>query len=299
MGRSNLILFLKGAAMGAANVIPGVSGGTVALVTGIYQQLMDALRSLDTTALRLLLGRKLGQFCLHVHLRFLCVLGTGVAVSILTLAKLLGWLLETHPVPTFAFFFGLILGSVYFVGITVRKWGPAPVAAFVAGLAVAVGIAFLEPAQANDTPFYLVLCGVVAIVSMILPGLSGSYVLLLMGNYALVLEAISGFRLGILFWVAVGAVAGLLLFSRVISYLFRKLRDVTIALLTGFILGSLVIIWPWKRLPADNVKDVSQYEWYLPVFDSTSTWIALALILGGVAMVWAMERSAPGASTAG
>ncbi len=280
--------------MGAANVIPGVSGGTVALVTGVYQRLIDALRHFDHRAAGLLVKRDLRGFIGHTDFWFLFVLGLGVAVSILTLAKVLGWLLSEHPVETFALFFGLILGSVYFVGITVKRWGPGTVLTFGIGLAVAVAIAFLEPARPNDAAWYLLLCGIVAIVSMILPGLSGSYVLLLMGNYALVLEAISEFRLKILLYVGLGAILGLLLFSRLISFLFRVLRDATLALLTGFILGSLVIIWPWKRLPQDNVKDVSQYEWYLPDPTQAATWIALALILGGVALVWLMERSAPG-----
>lgn len=286
--------------MGAANVIPGVSGGTVALVTGVYQRLIDALRHFDHRALGLLAKRDPGGFVRHTDFWFLVTLGLGVAVSILTLAKVLGWLLSEHPVETFALFFGLILGSVYFVGVTVRRWGPGTLFAFAVGLAVAVGIAFLEPARPNEAAWYLLICGVVAIVSMILPGLSGSYVLLLMGNYALVLEAISEFRLRILALVGVGAVLGLLLFSRLISFLFRVLRDATLALLTGFILGSLVIIWPWKRLPADNVKDVSQYEWYLPSLAAGGTWIALALIVAGVAMVWLMERTAAtGESSAG
>jgi putative membrane protein len=290
--RNDILLFLKGAAMGAANVIPGVSGGTVALVTGIYQRLIDALRAFDHHTAAFLLKRDLPGFARHVDLRFLSALGIGVVASLVTLARALGWLLDEQPVETFAFFFGLILGSVYFVGATVERWGAGPLAGFLIGLAVAVGIALLEPAQANDAPWYLILCGVVAIVSMILPGLSGSYVLLLMGNYRLVLSAIEEFRLLILFWVAVGAAAGLLLFSRLISFLFRRFRNATIALLTGFILGSLVIIWPWKRLPADNLKDVSQYQWYLPDATLPATWLQLGLILLGIAAVWLMERSA-------
>jgi putative membrane protein len=287
---ADLAIFLKGLAMGAANVIPGVSGGTVALIAGIYQRLIDALRALDTTSLGLLLGRRWRELAARVDLRFLVALGAGVAVSLVTLARLLSWLLETRPVETWAFFFGLILGSVWFVGATVGRWSAGPVVAFVCGLAVAAGIALLPPAAPNGHPVYLALCGVVAVVSMILPGLSGSYVLLLMGNYKLVLDAIGSAQVLTLAWVAVGAVAGLVAFSRLISYLFRQHREVTVALLTGFILGSLLIIWPWKVTGAD-LENVSEYAWRLPDLAAPRTWLQIGLILAGGVAVWLLERS--------
>ncbi len=288
--RSDLVIFLKGLAMGAANVIPGVSGGTVALVAGIYQRLIDALRGLDLVAVRMMRQRLWQDLAVRVDLRFLVALGAGVAVSLVSLARLLSWLLEAAPVETWAFFFGLILGSVWFVGARVERWRAAPVGAFVAGLAIAAGIALLPPAAPNPHPLYLMLCGVVAVVSMILPGLSGSYVMLLLGNYKLVLDAIGEARLLVLLWVGAGAVVGLGAFARLISWLFRRHRDLTIALLTGFILGSLLIIWPWKVTGAD-VENVSEYAWRLPDLARPATWGQLALILLGGVAVWLLERS--------
>ncbi len=287
---TDLIHFLKGLAMGAANVIPGVSGGTVALVAGIYQRLIEALRGLDLVALRMVRRGLWRDLATRVDLRFLVFLGLGVAVSLVSLARLLSWSLERFPVETWAFFFGLILGSVWFVGITVAHWRAGTVATFVAGLAMAVGIALLPPAAPNPHPVYLMLCGVAAMVSMILPGLSGSYVMLLLGNYKLVLDAIGEARLVVLLWVAVGAGVGLLSFARVISWLFRRHRDLTIALLTGFILGSLLIIWPWKVTGAD-LENVSEYAWRLPDLAQPATWGQFALILAGGAAVWLLERS--------
>jgi putative membrane protein len=291
--RSDLTLFIKGLAMGAANVIPGVSGGTVALVAGVYQQLIDALRSFDLDTVQLVRARRWQEAARRIDLRFLVALGAGVAVSLVSLAKLLSWLLVRYPVETWAFFFGLILGSVWFVGVTVKRWNAGPVLAFLVGLAVAGGIALLPPAAPNAHPVYLVLCGVAAIVSMILPGLSGSYVMLLMGNYKLVLDAIGEARVLVLAWVGLGAVAGLLAFSRLISYLFRRHRDLTLALLTGFILGSLLIIWPWKDTGA-NIEDVSEYAWRRPDLALAATWWQLGLVVLGGAAVWVLERSGSG-----
>lgn len=288
--RADLILFVKGLAMGAANVIPGVSGGTVALIAGIYQRLIDALRSFDLVALGLVRQRRWAEAAARVDLRFLIGLGAGVAVSLVSLARLMTWLLENFPVETWAFFFGLILGSVWFVGARIGRWGFGPVVGFVMGLVIAGGIALLPPAAPNPHPVYLLLCGVAAVVSMILPGLSGSYVMLLMGNYKLVLEAISEARIMPLIWVAVGAGAGLVAFSRLISYLFRKHRDLTLALLTGFILGSLLIIWPWKDVGSD-LENVSEYAWRLPDLAHAATWWQIGLIVVGGVAVWALERS--------
>ena len=288
--RTDLSVFLKGLAMGAANVIPGVSGGTVALIAGIYQRLIDALRSFDAIALRLARARLWRDLAVKVDLPFLIPLGLGVLVSLVSLARLLSWLLERFPVETWAYFFGLILGSVWFVGVTVRRWSLGSVVTFMIGLVVAAGIALLPPAQPNPHPLYLMLCGVAAIVSMILPGLSGSYVMLLLGNYKLVLDAINDVQVVVLAWVGFGAVVGLLTFARVISWLFRRHRDLTVALLTGFILGSLLIIWPWKSVGAD-VENISEYAWRLPDLGAVATWWQFGLIVIGGATVFLLERS--------
>ena len=299
--KADLTLFLKGLAMGAANVIPGVSGGTIALITGIYQRLIDALRSFDLTAARLVLGGDVGGAWRRVDGRWLAVLLGGVAVSIFTLARLFEFLLERHERWTMAFFFGLILLSVLYVARDVRRWSASTVLALVAGTAVAVGIALLAPASENANVVYVFLCGVVAISSMILPGLSGSFVLIIMGNYALVLGAISSFSLDVLVPLALGCAFGLVAFSHALSWVFRRAPDQTLALMTGFVLGSLVVIWPWKETLVTTLartdggeprEIVTGYDWFLPDWSATDTLVALALIVAGIVAIWLMERIA-------
>ena len=297
-----IILFLKGAAMGAANVIPGVSGGTIAFITGIYERLIHALRSFDTKLLRLVCTLRWGEALKRVDLPFLIALGSGVFLSLLTLGRVLKWLFEKHPVHTWAFFFGLILASIYFVGKMVKRWDAGTVVSLVFGVAVAAGIAFLRPASQNEAFLYLVLCGAVAMCSMIVPGLSGSFVLILLGNYSLVmLEAVPDLNFRVLVPVGIGAVVGLLAFARLLDWVFQNHHDLAVALLTGFVAGSLVTIWPWKiskyltdasgaRVLKDGEPKVVGYEWYLPDL-SSSTWIALGFIVAGAGLVWGIEQA--------
>jgi putative membrane protein len=291
--RTKLGWILKGAAMGAANVIPGVSGGTIAFITGIYERLIHALKSLDLDALRMLFKLDFKAFSRKVDLVFLAFLFVGIAVSILSLAKLLELALTNHEAFTLAFFFGLIIASVLGVGRQISKINAVVIIGFLVGTAIAVAIAFLPPATANDGFFYLVLCGMVAICSMILPGLSGSYILLLMGNYLLVLQAISGFEFRVLLPIGVGCAVGLVLFSRLLSYLFAHFRDLTIALLTGFVAGSLLIIWPWKNTIYMEVMEGKEkaigYEWLLPPLDLSLLWAVLLMMVGFVVVYW-MEK---------
>ena len=294
-----ITLFLKGIAMGAANVIPGVSGGTIAFITNVYEELIDSLKSFDLKALKLLMGFKIAELLEHINFKFLSVLFAGVFVSILSLGKLLKYLFENHQVLVWAFFFGLIVASVYFVGKTVSKWNITSILMLIIGTAIAGSIAFLSPATENDAVFYLIICGVVAISSMLLPGLSGSFVLILLGNYQLLfLKAVPEMNFKVLLPVAVGCVIGLLGLSHGISYLLKNFKDATIAILTGFILGSLLIIWPWKNevFLKDNLgefiikkgeKVIQTYEWFLPDWGSTQTLLAIGLmVVGGVIIYW-------------
>lgn len=299
--KADVTLFLKGLAMGAANVIPGVSGGTIALITGIYQRLIDALRRFDVTTARLVLGGDVGGAWRRVDGRWLTTLLGGVAVSIVTLARLFEFLLERHERWTMAFFFGLILLSVLYVARDVGRWSASTVLALVAGTAIAVGIALLAPASENANVVYVFVCGVVAISSMILPGLSGSFVLIIMGNYALVLGAISSFSLGILVPLALGCAFGLVAFSHALSWVFRRAPDQTLALMTGFVLGSLVVIWPWKETILATIERgageppkevVTGYRWFLPDWNAPDTLVALALVVAGIVTIWLMERVA-------
>lgn len=298
--KQDVSVFLKGLAMGAANVIPGVSGGTIALITGIYERLINGIKHCDLHAARLLLNRQFDAFWQYVDGRWLGTLLLGVAVSIVSLARLFEFLLADYERYTMAFFFGLILLSIAFVAKKVERWDTSSVAALFAGTAIAVSIALLAPASENDNTLYVFLCGVLAISSMILPGLSGSFVLILMGNYALVLGSISALSLSILIPLALGCAFGLVAFSHILAWVFKRYADQTLALMTGFVIGSLVVIWPWKEAITRTVtrdgkpprEIVTSYDWFLPSIQETSTWIALLLMVVGAAAIALMERFA-------
>lgn len=298
--KNSLFLFLKGVAIGAANVIPGVSGGTIAFITGIYETLINSLKSIDITAIRLLLGFKLKEFADHINLQFLFILFFGVGVSLVSLGKLADYLFEHYNIWVWSFFFGLIAISVYSVSKEVQRWKPVTVLLFIMGAALAVALAYMKPAGENDHFLYLLLCGIIAMASMILPGLSGSFVLILLGNYQLImLRAAPKLDFSILIPVVIGAVIGFLFLSRGISYLLKNFYNQTIALLAGFILGSLVIIWPWKNpvfladdagfpILKEGEKIVQGYDWYFPAFDLEFV-VSVALMVTGIALVWGIE----------
>ena len=298
--KADLSLFAKGVAMGAANVIPGVSGGTIALITGIYERLINALKSGDITSLKLLLSGKFSDFWQRIDGRWLSILIAGVAISIVTLAKLFEYLLEHHEQLTMAFFFGLILVSIWYVAKRIEHWKPSVWIALAIGASVAILIATLAPASENASFAYVFLCGVIAISSMILPGLSGSFVLIIMGNYALVLGAISTFSLSILLPMALGCIVGLIVFSHVLAWVFKHYQDHTLALMTGFVVGSLVVIWPWKNAIVEQVRRVGKppkevivsYDWLMPSLSAPGTWIAIALMLAGGISIALMEKYA-------
>ena len=303
MFKSYLLAAIKGMGMGAANVIPGVSGGTIALVTGIFQRLIDALKSFNLTAIKLILRADWRAFARHTDLYFLVAVFLGAAISILSLARLLRYLFDHHPIFIWSYFFGLILASVFFVGKTINRTTPSVVVSFALGTALAAAVSLISPASQNDNFLYLVACGVVAICSMILPGLSGSFVLILMGNYELVvIDALSTLNLRILFPVALGAAGGLIAFSHFLSWIYRKFRNQTIATMTGFILGSLLTLWPWKiaifRLDAtgnplirSGKKLVEGYSFYLPDA-GLQTLYAVCLMAAGIVTIWATEKLA-------
>lgn len=276
--------------MGAANVIPGVSGGTIALITGIFERLIDAIKSFDMQAVKLLFSGKIKELLKHIDFNFLVAVGLGVGMSIITIARLFDYLFESYPVYIWSFFFGLILASVFFVGKEVGKWKIAQILAFLIGTAGAVSISILSPASPNDSFLYLIICGMVGACSMILPGLSGSFVLILMGNYQLVMiDAVNTMDFAILLPVVIGAGVGLLAFSYVLSWVFKRFRSQTLSLLSGFILGSLLILWPWKNEITETFGDkikVIGYDWILPAqFNSEVLWALVWAILGVVCIV--------------
>ena len=292
---------LKGAAMGAANVIPGVSGGTIAFITGIYQRLLDALKSFDTAAIGLLKRGDFKGLARHTDFGFLAALGVGVVFSFVILAKVLEKWFVDHPILVWAFFFGLILASIPTVARMVKRWTVGCVIAVIVGVAFAVGLSFLPPAAENANPIYLILCGAAAMCSMIIPGISGSFVLLLMGNYLLVLRAVNDRNLVQIGLIGIGAVAGLLVLSRFLSWLFKRHHDIAVATITGFVLGSLRIIWPWKVAdPAKIVERVNSdgeteekvlgYLYEMPNFADRTTLIALGLMVLGAVLILIVDR---------
>ncbi len=295
MQKNYLIIMLKGMAMGIANVIPGVSGGTIALITGIFERLINAIKSFDLKAVKLLFTGNFKEFACYTDLAFIISLFVGVGVAILAIARLFEFLFTNYPVYIWSYFFGLILASIYFVGKTIDKWNWGAIIAFVLGTALAIALTFMKPAAQNDNVWYLILCGIVAICSMILPGLSGSYVLILMGNYQLVaIDAINHLRFEILIPVAIGAIVGLIVFSHFLSWLFKKYKNQTLAVLTGFILGSLGIIYPWKtpieQHFGEKIKVVG-YDYFIPHL-SMEVIVALGIMLLGIASIWWMESLA-------
>lgn len=287
--------FLKGMGVGSANVIPGVSGGTIALITGIFERLIDALKSLNLTAIKLFFTGKFKEFAKHTDLWFLVSVGSGVVVAILTIARLFEFMFENYPIYLWSFFFGMILVSIYYVGITIEKFNWKVIVSFIIGTAIALFIAFGTPAKENSNFIYLVICGAVATCSMILPGLSGSFVLVLMGNYQLIMiDAVNDLNLKILLPVVLGGVVGLLAFSHLLSWIFKNYRDITIAVLTGFILGSMPIIWPWKNdviTYFGSEAKVTGYEYFFPEFNMEFA-IALLIMLIGAGIIVLTEKMA-------
>ena len=297
-----IVLVLKGIALGTANVIPGVSGGTIALITGIFERLINAIKSFNLTAIKLLLKGKIRSFIEYTDLKFLIAVFSGVVIAIVTIARLFGYLFEHYPIYIWAFFFGLILASVYFVGKRVEKWTWTVILSLIIGIAIAMVISYLTPAIENESTLYLIICGVVAVCSMILPGLSGSFVLILMGNYQLVMiDAINEARLDILIPVVIGAVVGLIAFSHFLSWVFKKYRNQTIALLTGFIFGSLGILWPWKKeqFLLDELGEmiirkgepvITGYQRIIPESFNSEVIFAILLIIAGIICIWLLEK---------
>ncbi len=297
-------IILKGFAMGAANVIPGVSGGTIALITGIFERIINAIKSFDGTAIKLLFKGKIKELIKHTDLYFLIAVFIGMVASVVSLAKLLEFLFVHYPVFVWAYFFGLILASVYYVGKRINKWSLSVIVAFIIGASSAIVISMLNPAAQNDSFFYLIICGVVAICSMILPGLSGSFILILLGNYELVMiQAVNNFDLKILLPVMIGAIGGLIAFSHILSWIYNKHKDQTISVLTGFILGSLGILWPWKNeiysvdmagnyILKNGEKIIQGYTKYIPESFNTEVIIAIFLIIIGIITISLIEKIA-------
>lgn len=298
-----LLLTLKGCAMGMADVVPGVSGGTIAFITGIYEELVESIRSVDLGALKLLATGRFSAFWRRINGSFLFSVLLGVAVSILSLARLMTYLLTHHPIEIWSFFFGLIVASALLVSRQVGKWNWRTVLSLAVGVAVAWWITVASPAETPNDWWFILLSGAIAICAMILPGISGAFILLLLGKYHYIMQAVGDLNIPVILVFVAGAIAGIISFSHLLSWLLKHWHDCTIALLMGFMIGSLNKVWPWKETVESYTDGHGQV---LPLVErnilpqtfenalgiDAHLWQAIVLCLVGFLMIYAIELAA-------
>ncbi len=297
MSRLPVGIFLRGLLMGAADIVPGVSGGTVAFITGIYDQLLDSLRAVDLEFLARLYRLDIAGAWQHINGKFLLALLLGIATSIFSLAQLVSWILEHHPVPLWAFFFGLILASALVLLREVDNWSVTNVLCLLCAAAAAVFIA-LSPVVSLELGLAGVFfAGFLAVCAMILPGISGSFILVLLGMYSTTLVALKSLDLVFILVFVFGAGCGLLCFSRVLHWLLLKFHQGTMAVLTGFLFGSLTVVWPWKQVlqwvEGSHGQLKPAQQWPVSPFDyqgytgqDPHMWLCLAVMIVGFSVVW-------------
>ena len=292
-----VIITLKGMAMGAADVVPGVSGGTIAFISGIYEELITSINNVNFSLLKTL--KKDGFLAAWKQLNgsFLLALIIGIGISLLSLVKGILWLLENEPVLLWSFFFGLVLASILFIGKQITNWKIATVILLLISAFVAFYITSLSALSTNDSWWFLFLSGALAICAMILPGISGAFILLLLGAYKPILDAIDNRDFKTIAIVGLGAIVGLLSFSRVLKWLFKHYHNLTLAILTGFVLGSLNKIWPWKKIlsfrtNSKGVKVPFQDESVSPfAFEGDNQLIfAIGLMIVGFSTIILLEK---------
>lgn len=295
-----LLLMIKGMGMGAADVVPGVSGGTIAFITGIYEELINSIKSVNLKALKLLFTFQFAAFWEAINGSFLISVVLGIGISIFSLAKGLEYLLIHYPILVWSFFFGLIVASTVYVARSIRKWNFGIILALAAGIVVAYFITIISPVEANTSYWFIFVSGAIAICAMILPGISGSFILVLLGMYQFILNAVGNFQITVLLTFILGAAIGIIAFSNILSWLLRKYHNVTIAILTGFMLGSLNKVWPWKAvtetfidrhgelrpLVEENILPHTYEQLY-----GTQSWLlgAIALAIFGFAIIFIIE----------
>lgn len=290
------LLALKGMGMGAADVVPGVSGGTIAFIVGIYEELLDSIKSINTQSLKMLFTGHIAAFWHAINANFLFSVVGGIAISVFSLAKLITYLLEFHPIQVWSFFFGLVLASTYFVAKTLTKWDWKVIISGIAGIAVAYYVTVATPVETPTNLAFIFLCGAIAICAMILPGISGSFILVLLGKYFYIMEAVKTLRIGVLLVFLCGAAIGITLFSRVLSYALKRYHDVTISLLAGFMVGSLNKVWPWKEVVERYTDSHGAVK---PLVESNilpslcnpdhHVWAAISLAIAGFFLVYGLE----------
>lgn len=301
-GRDYALLLLKGMSMGAADIIPGVSGGTIAFITGIYEELITSINNCDLTAVKKLFKDGIGSFWKHINGTFLLTLVAGIAISLVSLASAITYLLENHAVLIWSFFLGLIVASVWLVGKTIEKWDWTVILAFLIGTGIALYLSMLNTVTIIEGNWFIFVSGAIAICAMILPGISGSFILVMLGTYYKVLEALKEKDIALIALFVSGCVVGLLAFSKVLKLLFSRFKNFTIALLTGFMVGALYKVWPWKVKVGDaplvvhsNGKEDWMMENVLPMDFGQDPLLlqAIGCAIGGLLLIVVLERFAP------
>lgn len=308
-----LIITLKGLAMGAADVVPGVSGGTIAFISGIYQDLIDSINNVNVSALKTLKKDGLKAAWEQVNGSFLLALLTGIGISILTFSKIITHLLETQPILVWSFFFGLIIASITLIWKEITSWKLVDILFLLIGITVSYYITIARPVSSPDSYWYLFLSGFIAIIAMILPGISGAFILLLMGSYETVIGTINTFREGLttanseiltqallkLGVFAVGAIIGLKSFSKILHWMFEHHKNTTLTLLVGFMVGSLNKVWPWKEVLETRINSHGEVVPYidksiLPQNFDGDPKIVMAIVLAilGFVLIFGMEKMA-------
>jgi putative membrane protein len=261
-----LLIFFKGMGMGAADVVPGVSGGTVAFITGIYEELIQSINAIDIEAFQLLARFRIADFWTKINGNFLAALLGGILVSLLSLARLMTYFLDEHPILIWSFFFGLILVSSPLILRTIHKWTVSSVITFIAGIVISYFITIVSPSETPSGYAFIFFCGAVAICAMILPGISGAFILLLLGKYEFMINALIGFNIPVILVFVLGCILGLLGFSRFLNWILTHYRFPTLALLAGFMIGSLNKVWPWKKVISFRLNHAGDQ---VPAFDKS------------------------------
>jgi len=299
-----IIIAMKGMGMGAADVVPGVSGGTIAFITGIYEELIESIKSVNLNSIKLLLQFKLKDFWKAVNGNFLLSIVVGIAISVLSIAKLIKYLLEQHPILIWSFFFGLIVASAIVIAKKITEWKLRSIIAMIVGIGIAYMVTIVTPAETTDAYWFLFLSGALAICAMILPGISGAFILLLLGKYEFILNALSSFKLDVIAVVGAGAAVGILSFSNLLSWLLKKYHNMTIALLSGFMIGSLNKVWPWKETVSTFIdrhgveKPLNQNNIFPHTFENLSGQdanlaFAIGLAIIGFLLIIIMDKYSP------
>lgn len=295
-----LIIAIKGIGMGAADVVPGVSGGTIAFITGIYEELIESIKGINLHSIKLLLSFKLKEFAEAINLKFLIAVFAGIGISIISIASVLKHLLETEPIMIWSFFFGLIAASTILIGKKIKTKNLMSIIGIIAGTAIAYYITSSTPTETPNDWWFVFLSGAIAICAMILPGISGAFILLLLGKYHFIISALSELKIGTILIFIAGAFTGLVSFSNVLSWLLRKYHDFTIAILTGFMFGSLNKVWPWKETletftnSHGIVKPLIQKN-ILPnayteiTHEASQLTMAIIVAILGFALIWTIE----------